>query len=44
MAATLGMAFVAITFLYAYVFVRRLTVAKIEEEVDYMTQVVLAHE
>lgn len=44
MAATLGMAFVAITFLYAYVFVRRLTIAKIEEEVDYLTQVVLAHE
>jgi heme exporter protein C len=44
MAATLGMAFVAITFLYAYVFVRRLTIAKVEEEVDYFTQVVLAHE
>jgi hypothetical protein len=38
------MSFLAITFLYAYVFVRRLTIAKVEEEVDYMTQVVLAHE
>jgi heme exporter protein C len=44
MAWTLLMSFLAITCLYAYVFVRRLTIAKVEEEVDYMTQVVLAHE
>ena len=44
MSKTLLMSFLAITFLYAYVFVRRTTVAKIEEEVDYLTQVVLAHE
>ena len=35
---------IAMLFFYAYVFVRRLTIAKIEEEVDYLTQVVLAHE
>jgi heme exporter protein C len=44
MAWTLLMSFIAIALLYAYVFVRRLTIAKVEEEVDYMTQVVLAHE
>jgi heme exporter protein C len=44
MLKTLLMSFVAISFLYAYVFVRRLTVAKIEEEVDYLSQVVLAHD
>jgi heme exporter protein C len=44
MATTLLMSFIAITFLYAYMFVRRLRLAKIEEEVDYLTQVVLAHE
>jgi hypothetical protein len=41
---TLLMSFIAISFLYAYFFVRRLAVAKIEEEVDYLTQVVLAHD
>jgi len=41
---TLLMSFTAIGFFYAYVFVRRLTIAKVEEEVDYLTQVVLAHE
>jgi heme exporter protein C len=41
---TLLMSFIAITVFYAYVFVRRLTIAKVEEEVDYLTQVVLAHE
>jgi heme exporter protein C len=44
MATTLLMSFIAITCFYIYVFVRRLTIAKIEEEVDYLTQVVLAHE
>jgi hypothetical protein len=44
MATTLLISFIAITFFYVYVFVRRLTIAKIEEEVDYLTQVVLAHE
>lgn len=41
---TLIMSFIAIALFYAYVFVRRLTIAKVEEEVDYLTQVVLAHE
>lgn len=44
MATTLTVSFVAITFLYAYHFVKRLTVAKTEDEVDYLTQTVLAHE
>src|SRR5499433_514246 len=44
MAKTLLMSFIAITFLYAYMFVRRLRLEKIEEEVDYLTQVVLAHD
>jgi heme exporter protein C len=44
MSITLLMSFIAIAFLYAYVFMRRLTIAKIEEEVDYLSQVVLAHE
>jgi heme exporter protein C len=44
MATTLAVSFVAMTFMYAYVFVKRLTVAKIEEEVDYLTQVALANE
>src|SRR5258705_13828150 len=43
MQTTLLVSFLAITLLYAYVFVRRLTIAKIEEDVDYLTQV-LAHE
>jgi len=30
--------------LYAYLFNRRLAIAKVEEEVDYLEQVVLAHE
>src|SRR5262245_37972468 len=41
---TLLMSFIAIAFFYAYVFVRRMTIAKTEEEVDYLTQVVLTHE
>jgi heme exporter protein C len=44
MEKTLLMSFIAIALLYAYVFVRRLTIAKIEEEVDYLTQVSLAHD
>jgi heme exporter protein C len=44
MATTLLVSAIAILFLYAYMFVRRLTLAKLEEEVDYLTQVVLAHE
>jgi heme exporter protein C len=43
-ATTLLVSFIAITCFYVYVFVRRLTIARIEEEVDYLTQVVLAHE
>jgi heme exporter protein C len=41
---TLLMSFIAVTVFYTYVFVRRLSIAKVEEEVDYLTQVVLAHE
>jgi len=41
---TLLMSFVAITLLYAYLFIRRLKLAAVEEEVDYLTQVVVAHE
>ena len=44
MATTLSVSFIAFTFLYAYVFVKRLAIAKVEEEVDYLTQVVLQHE
>src|SRR5215471_4505531 len=44
MEKTLLMSFVAITLLYAYLFIRRLKLAKLEEEVDYLTQVVVAHE
>jgi heme exporter protein C len=44
MAKTLLVSFIAMTFLYAYVFVKRLSIAKIEEEVDYLTQIALAHE
>jgi heme exporter protein C len=44
MAKTLLMASIAILMLYAYMFVRRLTLAKLEEEVDYLYQVVLTHE
>src|SRR5437867_12892873 len=44
MAKTLLVSFIAMTFLYAYVFLKRLAVAMIEEEVDYLTQVVMAHE
>ena len=44
MAMTMLMSFIAIAFLYAYALMRRLTLAKIEEEVDYLTQVTLAHE
>src|SRR5947207_2629099 len=41
---TLLVSFIAMAFLYAYVFVRRLTIAKVEEDVDYLTQVMLQHE
>ena len=44
MEKTLLMSFIAIALLYAYVLVRRLRIAKIEEEVDYLTQVSLAHD
>ena len=44
MAKTLLVSTIAFGFLYAFVFVKRLTIAKVEEEVDYLTQVVLAHE
>ncbi len=44
MAKTLAMSFAAIAILYAYAFVRRLNIAKVEEEVEYLTQVVLAND
>src|SRR5262245_25937008 len=45
MALTLLVSAIAITLLYVYLFVRRLKIAKLEEEVDYLAQVVaLAHE
>jgi heme exporter protein C len=44
MAKTFLVSTIAFAFLYAYVFVKRLTIAKVEEEVDYLTQVVLANE
>jgi heme exporter protein C len=44
MGKTLLMSAIAIALLYAYVFARRMTIAKVEEEVDYLTQVMLAHE
>src|SRR5262245_34137363 len=44
MGLTLLMSAIAITLLYIYLFVRRLTIAKLEEEVDYLSQVALAHE
>jgi len=44
MAKTFLVSTIAFAFLYAYVFVKRLTIAKVEEEVDYLTQVLLAHE
>src|SRR5215470_4003037 len=44
MATTLLMSFIAITCFYVYVFVRRLRLAKIEEDVDYLTQVAVAHD
>jgi heme exporter protein C len=44
MGKTLIMSFVAILFLYAYVFNKRLEIAKVEDEVDYLTQTVLANE
>ncbi len=44
MTKTLTVSFVAFLAFYIYVFVKRLAIAKVEEEVDYLTQVVLAHE
>jgi heme exporter protein C len=44
MATTLLVSFIAMTFFYAYIFNKRLEIAKVEEEVDYMSQTVLAHE
>jgi heme exporter protein C len=44
MGKTLLVAAIAMTFFYAYTFLRRLSVAKLEEEVDYLNQVVMAHE
>jgi len=35
---------IAVTLFYIYVFVRRHAIAKVEEEVDYLTQVALANE
>jgi heme exporter protein C len=36
--------FVALGFLYAYLFVRRLAISKIEEEVDYLSHAAFGHE
>jgi heme exporter protein C len=44
MAKTFLVSTIAFGFLYAYVFVKRFTIAKVEDEVDYLTQVVLANE
>jgi heme exporter protein C len=44
MGKTLIMGFIAILFLYAYTFNKRLEIAKVEDEVDYLTQTVLANE
>jgi heme exporter protein C len=44
MEKTFLVSLVAITLLYAYVFLRRLAVAKLEEEVEYLNQVVLAND
>ncbi len=44
MGLTLTVSFTAVGLLYAYLFNRRLAIAKVEEEVDYLEQVVLAHE
>jgi heme exporter protein C len=44
MLKTFLMSTIAITLFYIYVFVRRLAIAKVEEEVDYLTQVALANE
>jgi heme exporter protein C len=44
MGTTLLVSFVATLLFYAYLFTRRLTIAKVEEEVDYLTQVAFAHE
>jgi len=44
MALTMTASFIAVGFLYAYLFNRRLAIAKVEEEVDYLEQVMLAHE
>jgi heme exporter protein C len=44
MEKTFLVSFIAITLFYAYVFVKRLRLAKMEEEVEYLNQVVLANE
>ena len=44
MGTTLTVSFVAFGFLYAYLLDRRLAIAKVEEEIDYLKQVVFAHE
>jgi heme exporter protein C len=36
--------FVAVTFLFIYLLNRRLAIAKVEEEINYLEQIVLAHE
>lgn len=41
---TLLASFVAFTFLFVYLLNRRLAIARVEEEVDYLEQLVLAHE
>lgn len=44
MAWTLLVSAIAILIFYIFIFMRRLSIAKVEEEVDYLNQVVFAHE
>ena len=44
MSKALLSSFVAFTFLFIYLLNRRLAIAKVEEEVNYLEQTVLAHE
>jgi hypothetical protein len=44
MGKALMSSFVAFTFLFIYLLNRRLAIARVEEEVNYLEQVVLAHE
>ena len=44
MTKTFLVSLIAITIFYIYIFVKRLAIAKVEDEVDYLAQVVLANE